>query len=58
MEALQKSKVNGKYYLVSSLSLDEKVRLGFNKEVVSELKKVNSEQKKSHARKPKKEDNE
>ena len=58
MEALQKSKVNGRYYLVSSLKMEEKVRLGFDKEVVKELKKVNSEQKKSHAKKPKKEDNE
>ena len=56
MEVLKKSKVDGKYYLVSSLNLEEKVKLGFDKEVVKELKKVDVEQKKSRAKKQK-EDN-
>ena len=56
MELQQKSKVTGKFYLVSSLTLEEKVRLGFDKSVIEELGKVNEEQKKSHVKKRKKED--
>ncbi len=56
MEALQKSPVNKKFYLVSSLSLEAKVRLGFDKAVVKDLKKVNTEQKKSPVKKRKKDD--
>jgi hypothetical protein len=54
MEPLQKSTVTGRYYRVSSLSLAEKVKLGFDKSVVEDLKKVNEEQKKSPAKKRKK----
>lgn len=56
MEIQQKSKVTGRFYLVSSLSLEEKVRLGFDESVVEDLKKVNEEQKKSPAKKRKKDD--
>ncbi len=56
MENLQKSPVNKKFYLVSSLTLEAKVRLGFDKAVVKDLKKVNTEQKKSPVKKRKKDD--
>ncbi len=57
MEVLQKSKINNKFYRVSTLSLEEKVKLGFDKAVVNDLKKVNEEQKKSPVKKRKKDDN-
>lgn len=43
---LKKSKVTGKYYNVETLTLEDKVRLGFDSEVVEELKSI-PEQKKS-----------
>lgn len=51
---LQKSPVTKKWYTVESLTLEEKVQLGFDKEVVKELKEVPAAQKKSHAKKEKK----
>jgi hypothetical protein len=57
METLQKSPVNKKFYLVSSLSLETKIKLGFNKAVVNDLKKVDQEQKKSPVKKRKEENN-
>lgn len=51
---LQKSPINGKWYNVDDLTLDEKMRHGFDKEVVSDLKEVN-EQKKSPVKNIKKE---
>lgn len=55
MDTLQKSKVDDNFYLVSSLTLEEKVRLGFDKAVVKELKEVNPEIKKSRVKKRKEE---
>jgi hypothetical protein len=43
--ASKKSPVNGKWYEVNSLSVDEKLKLGFDKEIVEELKAVNEEKK-------------
>lgn len=51
---LQKSPITGKYYQVESLSLDEKLKLGFDAEAVKELKSI-PEEKKSPVEKPKKE---
>jgi hypothetical protein len=50
---LKKSNITGRYYSVESLSLEEKIRLGFDREAVSELKKVKPEQKKSPVKKRK-----
>lgn len=52
---LEKSPVTKKWYTVESLSLEEKVQLGFDEAVVKELKEVPTEQKKSRAKKGKKE---
>jgi len=57
MEVLQKSPVTRKFYRLSSLSLDDKIRLGFDKAVVDELKTVNEEEKKSRVKRRKDEDN-
>lgn len=52
---LQKSKVTGKYYNVETLTLDEKIRLGFDKSAKKDLDKVPIVEKKSHVKKEKKE---
>ena len=52
---LKKSKITGKYYSVDTLSSDEKLKLGFDKEIVENLKKVDPEQKKSRVKKRKEE---
>jgi hypothetical protein len=44
---------NGRWYFVPSLSLEEKVRLGFDSEVVEDIKKENSKKKESPAKKGK-----
>lgn len=53
---LKKSKITGKFYTVESLTLEDKMRLGFDNEVVEDLKKVDEEEKKSRVRKRKDED--
>lgn len=51
-------KVGKLSYFLEDLTLAEKVRLGLNKEVVKELKEIQPEEKKSPAKKQKREDNE
>lgn len=47
--AMQKGN-DGRWYTVSSLSLEDKVRLGFDKEVVEDLKKEDTKKKESPAK--------
>lgn len=49
---LKKSPKTGKYYAVDSLTLEEKIRLGFDKDAVKEVKSI-PEEKKSPAKEQK-----
>ena len=48
---MKKSKVNGKWYHVDTLTLEEKVRLGFDDEVVEDLKKEDTKKKENLVKK-------
>ncbi len=51
-------KVGKLSYFLEDLTLEDKIRLGLDKAVVDDLKKVNAEQKKSPVKKRKREDKE